>query len=84
MVDYAIGPEDYDKPMSECYWEDHFEYEGSPCAKAYRLLSSIDVGPDLESARGPLLEFHEGAHPATAAIGSMQKTNSRCLCCRRG
>ena len=46
--DHAIGPEDYDKPMSECYWQDHFEYEGSPCAKAYRLLSSIDVGPNLE------------------------------------
>jgi len=28
------------------------------------LLSRIDVGPDLNSARGPLLEFHEGdAHP---------------------
>jgi hypothetical protein len=38
--------------------------KNSPSAKAYHLLGRIDVGPDKNSARGPLLEFHEGdAHP---------------------
>ena len=30
------------------------------------LLSKIDLGPELGSARGPLLEFHEGDnHPGS-------------------
>jgi hypothetical protein len=37
--------------------------EDGPCAKAFRLLRAIDVGPDLNSALGPQLQFHQGAHP---------------------
>jgi hypothetical protein len=59
---HLIWPEDYDKTMSERYWSDRFEMQDGPCAKAYGLLSAVDVGPRLQSARGPLLEFHEGDH----------------------
>jgi hypothetical protein len=64
--DFGIGPEDYDKPVDEDYWWDRFEWEDSPTANAYSLLSQIDVGPTLRSARGPLLEFHVGDnHPGS-------------------
>jgi hypothetical protein len=60
----GFGPEDYDKTVSENYWWDRFEMQDGPWAKAYSLLRAIDVGPRLQSARGPLLEFHEGdCHP---------------------
>ena len=63
---HCIGPEDYDKPVSESYWQDRWECEDNPSAKAYLLLSKIDLGPELGSARGPLLEFHEGDnHPGS-------------------
>ena len=64
--EHWIGPEDFDKPVCERYWSDHFECEDNPSAKAYWLLSKIDLGPELGSARGPLLEFHEGDnHPGS-------------------
>ena len=47
---YAIWPEDYDKPVDERYWEDRFECEDGPAAKAYRLLSGIDLGPGARRA----------------------------------
>ena len=63
---HCIGPEDYDKPVSESYWWDRWECEDNPSAKAFSLLSKIDLGPELGSARGPLLEFHEGDnHPGS-------------------
>jgi hypothetical protein len=66
---HCIGPEDYDKTMSERYWSDRFEMEDSPRARAHRLLGEIDVGPDQKSAHGPLLEFHEGdRHPGDNSI----------------
>ena len=46
------------------YWYDWFDLEGGPCAKAYRLLDGLDLGPDLDSPReGPHLAFEEGAYP---------------------
>jgi hypothetical protein len=64
--DYAIWPEDYDKPVCERYWWGRWECEDNPSAKAFFLLSKIDLGPELGSARGPLLEFHEGDnHPGS-------------------
>jgi len=66
---HCIGPEDYDKTMSERYWSDRFDLEDGPLAKAYRLLRKIDVGPDRYSGRGPL-EFHEGGdgHPGDSSF----------------
>jgi hypothetical protein len=66
---HEIGPEDYDQTMSEDYWSDLFDTKNSPSARAYHLLSKIDVGPGLKSGRGPLLEFHEGdAHPGDNSL----------------
>lgn len=63
-ADYAVWPEDYDDPVDERYWQDHFDLEGSPCARAYRLLSRLDLGPRLKSSRdGAQLVFQEGSHP---------------------
>ena len=63
-ADHAIWPEDYDDPVNERYWNDYFGLEGGPCAKAYRLLDGLDLGPGLQSARvGPHLKFVEGGYP---------------------
>ena len=60
---HLIEPGDFDKPMSVRYWEDWFEIEGGPLARAYHLLEKIDFGPDRGSGREPLLEFNIGSHP---------------------
>lgn len=63
-ADHAVWPEHYDEPMNGRYWQDHFDLEGGPCAKAYRLLDGLELGPDLASARQePHLVFQEGAYP---------------------
>jgi hypothetical protein len=60
---HFIEPGDFDKPMSVRYWEDWFEIQGGPLARAYHLLQKIDLGPERGSERGPLLEFNIGSHP---------------------
>ena len=60
---HFIKPGDFDKPMSVRYWEDWFDIEGGPLARAYHLLQRIDLGPERGSERGPLLEFNIGSHP---------------------
>ena len=50
--------------MSVRYWEDWFDIEGGPLARAYHLLQKIDLGPERGSERGPLLEFIIGSHPS--------------------
>ena len=63
---HCIRPEDFDKPVSKRYWAEHFDCVGSPSAQAFWLLRKLDLGPELGSARGPLLEFHEGDnHPGS-------------------
>ena len=63
---HEIGSGDFDKPMCKSYWSEHWECEDQPSAKAFWLLSKTDLGPKLGSARGPLLEFHEGDnHPGS-------------------
>jgi hypothetical protein len=66
---HLIGREDYNKTMSKRYWSVLFGTKDCPSAKAYHLLSRIDVGPVKNSARGPLLEFHEGgANPGDNSV----------------
>ena len=60
---HEIEPGDFDKPMSALHWEDWFDTTGGPLAKAYHLLHKIDLGPESNSGRGPLLEFNVGSHP---------------------
>jgi hypothetical protein len=60
---HFIEPGDFDKPMSVRYWEDWFDIEGSPLARAYHLLHKIDLGPERASERGSLLDFNIGSHP---------------------
>jgi hypothetical protein len=60
---HEIEPKDFDDPVAAWYWAQHFEWVGNPCAKAHHLLSNIDIGPDLQTANAPQLEFHEGPHP---------------------
>jgi len=61
---HLIEPGEFDKPMSVRYWEDWFDIEGGPLARAYHLLQKIDLGPERGSERGPLLEFNIGSHPS--------------------
>ncbi len=60
---HLIEPADFDRPMSARFWEDCFDSEDGPLARAYHLLQKIDLGPKNESGRGPLLEFNIGSHP---------------------
>jgi hypothetical protein len=61
---HSIEPGDFNKPLDAHYWEDWLESTGGPCARAYDLLKKIDLGPERNSGRGPLLEFYEGGfHP---------------------
>jgi hypothetical protein len=60
---HFIESGDFDKPMSVRYWEDWYDIEGGPLARAYHLLQKIDLGPERGSERGPLLEFNNGSHP---------------------
>jgi hypothetical protein len=60
---HLIEPGDFDKPMSVRYWEDWFDIEGGPLARAYHLLQKLELGPERGSERGPLLEFNIGSHP---------------------
>ena len=64
---HGIEPDDFDKPVDERYWWQRFEIDDSPCAKAHRLLREIDIGPARGSTRGPMLEFHESAHPGESS-----------------
>jgi hypothetical protein len=59
----CIEPGDFDKPVQRRYWEDWFDITGGPLARAYHLLQRIDLGPERDSGRGPLLEFNVGSHP---------------------
>ena len=60
---HCIEPGDFDKPVQRRYWEDWFDITGGPLARAYHLLQKIDLGPERDSGRGPLLEFNVGSHP---------------------
>jgi hypothetical protein len=59
----TIEPGDFDKPVQRRNWEDWFDITGGPLARAYHLLKTIDLGPERDSGRGPLLEFNVGSHP---------------------
>ena len=61
--------------MCERYWEARWELVDGPCAKAYRLLRSIDVGPKIGSTAGRVWNFIRALTPVTAACGSMQWTS---------
>jgi hypothetical protein len=61
--DHLIEPGDFDKPMSERYWYYWFDIVGGPLARAYHLLEKIDLGPERDSERGPVLDFNIGSHP---------------------
>ena len=60
---HCIEPGDFDRPVQTRYWEDWFDITGGPLARAYHLLKKIDLGPERNSGRGPLLEFNVGSHP---------------------
>jgi len=60
---HGIEPAGYDKRVWDWYWYDRWLLEDGPLAKAFRLLRDIDVGPNLNSALRPQLQFHSNAHP---------------------
>ena len=66
-ADYGIEPEDFDDPVDDRYWPHHFEMEGGPCAKAHRLLSKIDFGPDLGPGTRRILNFMRAAQPGDSS-----------------
>jgi hypothetical protein len=57
----GLEPGDLDTPVDARYWQQRFDIEDGPCAKAHLLLCDIDFGPDLETAKSPQLEFHSGS-----------------------
>ena len=65
--EHDIEPKDFDAPVTDWYWAQHFEWVGSPSAKAHRLLLNIDFGPYLQTGRAPQLEFFEGERPGDSS-----------------
>jgi hypothetical protein len=64
---HGIEPKDFDDPVADRYWAEHFECEGNSLARAHRLLSNIDFGPNLQSGNAPRLEFHCGERPGDSS-----------------
>ena len=60
---HGIWPGQYDDLVDQDYWWSRCGYNGDPCFKAYELLSNINFGPKLGSARSPHLEFHGPGMP---------------------
>ncbi|RUW84117.1 hypothetical protein [Mesorhizobium sp. M1E.F.Ca.ET.063.01.1.1] len=59
--EYGIGPKDYDDPVDGWFWETRFDLEKGPCARAYRLLTKLDLGPRLvRGTDDPHLVFRDG------------------------
>ena len=57
---HEIGPESYDEPVDELWWETRFDLETSPTVKAHRLLQELDLGPILKESTGqPHFVFRE-------------------------
>jgi hypothetical protein len=65
--DHEIEPKDFDAPVADWYWAQHFEWVGSPSAKAHRLLSNIDFGPHLQTGKAPQLDFYCGVRPGDSS-----------------
>lgn len=58
---HDIGPERYDEPVDEYWWETRFDLETGPTAKAFHLLTTLDLGPTLQrSTEQPHLVFRKG------------------------
>ena len=45
--EHGIEPGDYDDEVDGFFWETRFDLETGPCAKAYRLLKRLDLGPKV-------------------------------------
>jgi len=59
--EHEIDPGDYDDDVDGFFWETRFDLETGPCAKAYRLLKKLDLGPKLgRRSDEPHLVFCEG------------------------
>jgi hypothetical protein len=65
--DHEIEPKDFDGPVADWYWAQHFECVGNSLAKAHRLLCNIDFGPNLQTQNAPQLEFHCGERPGDSS-----------------
>ena len=59
--EHGIEPGDYDDEVDGFFWETRFDLETGPCARAYRLLKKLDLGPKLRRGSGePHLIFCNG------------------------
>jgi len=56
--DERIMPKHFNEVVDQEIWFRHCGYDGDRCAQAYWLLDKIDVGPVLQSACAPLLQFN--------------------------
>jgi len=58
---HGVGPEGYDDLVGGWFWETRFDLETGPCAKAYRLMKKLDLGPKLiHGSDEPHLVFCDG------------------------
>ena len=71
------GYEDDDFERVMDFWDviDTWAYNDSPNAKAYRLLESLDLGPQLTGANAVgEIQFIDGASPASDYLGAHAPT----------
>lgn len=60
-IQHDIGPESYDEPINEYWWETRWDLETGPTAKAFHFLKTLDLGPALKrSTEQPHLAFRKG------------------------
>src|SRR6516164_1457811 len=69
--------------MCERYWGDRWELMDGPVPKRTACSGVSMSVPRLDLHAGRIWNFMRALTPETTACGSMQWTNSRCLCCRR-
>ena len=63
-----VGADDFDDHIDELWWENYWEYTGSPAAKAYSLLEGLDLHCDPKTSgqkAGTMYFTQWGGHPGS-------------------
>ena len=66
--DVQVGPDEFDGHIDELWWENYWEYTGSPAAKAYSLLEGLDLHCDPKTSgqkAGTMYFTQWGGHPGS-------------------
>ena len=82
--EHGIWPEDYDEPFASATGRTASSLRIARAPKRIACSETSILDQIARRRAAPFWNFMKARIPATAATGSMQKTSSRCPCCRRG